>query len=90
MARSRKPRTAQSNASRQAAYRKRHLQAVDGQGARLNMVVTISARAQLTRLAAHYGVTQRDCLARLLADAERKAVKGLGAAAERDYYLVTQ
>ena len=66
-----------TNAERQAAYRKRHVQDVDGQGERLNMVVPIQTKAQLSRLTKHYGVTQRELLARVLAEAESKVVDGL-------------
>lgn len=86
MAKLRKPTSAQSNAARQAAYRQRHLHDVDGQGERINMVVTVQAKAQLERLARHYGVTQRDALARVLAEAERKVVDGLNRGGEEVYY----
>jgi hypothetical protein len=78
------------NAARQAAYRKRHLKDVDGQGERINMVESVQAKAKLTRLAIHYGVTQREMLARVLADAESMVVRGLGRVAEKAYYNVTQ
>lgn len=86
MTKSRKQALSRSNAQRQAAYRQRHLQDVDGQGARVNMVVTVQAKAQLERLARHYGVTQRELLARVLADAERKVVNGLSRTDEKAYY----
>lgn len=86
MAKLRKPTSAQSNAARQAAYRQRHLHDVDGQGERINMVVTVQAKAQLERLARHYGVTQRELLARVLADAERKVVDELSRGDEKAYY----
>ncbi len=86
MTKRRKPTSAQSNAARQAAYRQRHLHDVDGQGERINIVVTVQAKAQLKRLARHYGVTQRDLLARVLADAERIVVDGLGRGEEKSYY----
>ena len=86
MAKRRKPASSTSNAERQAAYQQRHLRAVEGQGARINMVVTVQAKAQLERLARHYGVTQRELLARVLADVERKVVDGLGRGYERAYY----
>lgn len=79
-----------TNAERQAAYRKRHLLDVDGQGERLNMVVPITTKAQLTRLTRHFGVTQRELMARVLAEAESKVVDGLGRAAEKAYYDGTQ
>lgn len=83
-------RNAMTNAERQAAYRKRHLQDVDGQGERLNMVVSVQAKAQLTRLARHFGVTQREMLARVLAESESKVVDGLSRAGEKAYYDGTQ
>ena len=90
MAKPRKPTSAQSNAERQAAYRQRHLNDVEGQGERINMVVTVQAKAQLERLARHYGVTKRELLVRVLAEAERKLVDRLGRAAEKSYYDDTQ
>ena len=90
MARRRKPTSAQSNAARQAAYRQRHLHDVDGQGERINMVVSAQAKAQLERLSRHYGVTQREVLARVLAEAERKVVDGLSRGDERAYYRSTE
>ncbi len=86
MAKRGKPTSSQSNAARQAAYRQRHLYDVDGQGERINMVVTVQAKVQLERLARHYGVTRREVLARVLADAERKVVDGLSRGDERSYY----
>ncbi len=51
-----------TSAERQAAYRQRHLQDVDGHGERLNMVISVQAKAQLKRLARHAGITQRSML----------------------------
>ena len=79
-----------TNAERQAAYRKRHLQDIDGQGERLNMVVPITTKAQLTRLARHFGITQRELLARVLGETESKVVDGLSRAAEKTYFDGTQ
>lgn len=90
MVKRRKPTSAQSNSERQAAYRQRHLHDVEGQGERINMVVTVQAKAQLERLARHYGVTQREVLARVLADAERKVVDRLNRGDERAYYRTTE
>ncbi len=89
MAKRRKPTSAQSNAERQAAYRQRHLNDVDGQGERINMVVTVQAKAQLERLARHYNVAQRELLIRVLAEAERKVVDKLNRAEENVYYRST-
>lgn len=46
---------AQSNAERQRAYRQRHLKDIEGGGERLNTVVSVSAKAQLARLAQYHG-----------------------------------
>jgi hypothetical protein len=86
MAKRRKPTSSQSNAARQAAYRQRHLHDVDGQGERINIVVTVQAKGQLERLARHYGVTQREILIRVLAEAERSVVDRLNRPQESVYY----
>ncbi len=71
---------------RQAAYRQRHLYDVDGKGERINMVVTVHAKAQLERLARHYNVAQRVLLIRVLAEADRKIVDKLNRVEENVYY----
>jgi len=48
-----------SNAERQAAYRARHFMAVDGGLERLSLAVSVTAKAQLERLAFCYAVTGR-------------------------------
>ena len=79
---------ATSNAERQAAYRAKHLKSVDGQGERLNLVVGISAKRALERLASCYGVTQRAMIEKLLRDAERQAANAAAAVSGGDagYY----
>jgi len=74
-----------ANAARQRAYRERKLHAVDGDGMRLNMIVPIATAFRLKRLAHHYGVTQIEALERALADAERKAQKGMPASEQAAY-----
>lgn len=74
---------AQSNAERQAAYRKRQQ---DGEGERLNMVISPTAGAALKRLAAHHGATQRRVLEVLLAEAEAVLLSTLSPAEQSDYY----
>ncbi len=68
---------AMSNAERQRAYRERQLQDVEGGGERLNTILSVQAKAQLERLARHYGCTQRAVLERLLSEAEAAAVVAL-------------
>jgi hypothetical protein len=75
-----------TNAERQAAYRRRHLKEMNGMLERLNMMLSLHAKRQLERLAAGYGVTQRELLERLLAEAERAALDTLPANAQDDYY----
>jgi hypothetical protein len=75
-----------SNAQRQAAYRQRHLKAVDAGLERVNLLVSVHAKQQLERLTACYGVTQRTMLERLLADAERACLDALPADQQSAYY----
>ena len=74
---------AERNAAYQATYRRRHLQDVDATGERLNMVIGISAKRALERLARHYAVSQRVMLEQLLTGAEKDVADGL----EHDAYL---
>ncbi len=74
------------NARRQAAYRARHFQSIDGELERLNLALSVSAKAQLLRLAKHYGVTLRETIERLAADAEGEAVERMPAAEQRRYF----
>ena len=68
---------AQSNAERQRAYRQRHLKDIEGGGERLNTVVSVSAKAQLARLAQYHGTSQRETLERLIGAAEAGIVRQL-------------
>jgi hypothetical protein len=74
-----------SNAERQAAYRARHFEDVDGGLERLSLAVSISAKAQLQRLASCYGVTQRHVIETLLAQAERRLLESLPAESQGPY-----
>lgn len=76
-----------TNAERQAAYRRRHLAAVDGQGERINIVVHDQAALRLKRLAAHYGVTQKAMLETLLADAEHALTATMTDADFKAYHI---
>jgi hypothetical protein len=75
-----------TNAQRQAAYRVRHLKDADGLGERLNMVVSVDAKNQLQRLASCYGVTQRQLIERVLADAQREVLNKLDSERANAYY----
>ena len=66
---------AQTTAERQATYRARHLHDEGGTGERLNVVINLHAKRALERLAGCYGVTQLAMLERIIAAAEREALK---------------
>lgn len=53
-------------------------------------VVTVQAKAQLARLARHYGVTQRELIERVLAEVKWSVVDGLGREEERAYFNATE
>jgi hypothetical protein len=75
-----------SNAQRQADYRQRHLKDENSGLERVNALVTVHAKRQLERLADCYGVTQRACLERILADAERACLDALPTEAHGAYF----
>lgn len=66
----------------------RHLIDEDGTGEGLNVVINIHAKQVLERLAACYGVTQREAIERLVLHAERAALDRVAAlpAGHADYY----
>jgi hypothetical protein len=80
-----------TNAEKQARYRERHLGA-DGEKARMQLVVSAPARAQLDRLARHYGYSVTKMIEELAANAERYIVERLDPEARKNYYdgVVTQ
>jgi hypothetical protein len=74
-----------SGAQRQAEYRQRHLRDETSTLERLNLLVPVSAKRQLKRLAYCYGVTQRGMLEKLLAEVERAMLDSLSAEEQSDY-----
>jgi hypothetical protein len=80
-----------SGSQRQATSRQRHL--VDPKSldaARLNMVVSISAKRALERLAGRYGVTQRGIVERLIFTAETAETERMSVADQKRYYATRQ
>jgi hypothetical protein len=75
-----------SNAERQAAYRARHFKAVEGERERLNLAVSVPAKAQLERLATCYAVTQREVIESLLEQGERRLLDSLPANEHGRYF----
>ncbi|WP_190275874.1 transcriptional regulator [Thiorhodovibrio frisius] len=66
-----------TNAERQRRYRERHLKDVDAQGERIALVVTVPAKAALTRLASWHGTTQRQALERALIESQARIINTL-------------
>ncbi len=75
-----------SNAERQAEYRRKHLHDPEGKLERINALVSLQAKRQLERLASYYGVTKREVLESLLAQAESTALDALPADQHGAYY----
>lgn len=74
-----------TNAEKQRAYRERHL-GVHGEKARVQLFLSISARAQLGRLARHKGCTVTALIEELVASAERRVTAKLSGKALKAYY----
>lgn len=74
-----------STAERQKRYRERHL---GGEGAKecLQLFISISARAQLGRLARHHGYTVTKMVEVLAAQAEMALADTLTSARQKDYF----
>ena len=77
---------AKSNAERQRAYRERHLNSLDGEGERLNTIISLVSKRALERLAACYGVTQREALERAIDEAQNRLLSGLSSEQQTAYY----
>ncbi len=75
-----------NNAERQRQYRQRHLQDAEGQGERLNMIISFHAKWALARMAAHRNITQKALLEQLLLDAESQLVSNLSPRKQSRYY----
>jgi len=77
---------AKSNAERQAAYREKHLKHENGTKERLNMLVSIQAKAKLERIAICYGVTRAEVVERLLIQEEDSILEKMSTTESREYY----
>ena len=80
---------AQTNAQRQAAYRKRHSNVNDpeNQLVRINTMVSTTAKAKLSAMAKHYGVTEWKMLENIISDAENGLRKSLPVQQLREYQM---
>ena len=79
-------------AERQKAYRARRLEAGDNGERRLNTWISTGAALALSRLAARYGVTQREMLERLVVEEDQKILETLDSDSPEwaMYFVVTQ
>jgi predicted DNA-binding ribbon-helix-helix protein len=74
-----------SNTEKQARYRKRHL-GVDGEKARVGLILDASTRAQMGRLARHRGYTITALIEELVESAERRVTTRLTGKARKRYF----
>jgi hypothetical protein len=74
---------AKTNAERQAKYKRKQ---GTGECARLDMMVSLSTKMKLGRLASCCGVSQKEYLEILLKDEERKVLKKLKDSEADDYF----
>jgi len=74
-----------SNAEKQARYRERHL-GRHGEKARVQLFLSIGARAQLGRLARRKGYTVTALIEELAASAERRVTSQLSGKGLKVYY----
>jgi hypothetical protein len=65
-----------TSAEKQQRYRERHL-GIHGTKERIQLFISVQARAQLGRLAGHYGYTVTKVIEDLAADAERAVLNRL-------------
>jgi len=79
-------------AERQKAYRARRREAGDNGERRLNTWISTGAALALKRLAARYGVTQREMLERLVVEEDQKILETLDSDSPEwaMYFVVTQ
>ncbi len=74
-----------TNAQIQAAYRARHCKD-EGTAKRLDLVIDSASLTAVKRMAAHYRVTQRTMLQRLIDDAQVALLNTLDGSQQDDYY----
>ncbi|MDP2433805.1 MAG: RepB family protein [Gallionella sp.] len=74
---------AMTNAEKQAAYRVRKIK--EGDGERLQAVISLHAKRALERLSKHQGITQAAMLERLILDEQRRVTASMDADQHRVY-----
>jgi len=66
---------AMTNAEKQASYRQRRIK--EGDGERLQAVISLQAKRGLERLARHAGLSQAAMLERLILDEQQRVTAGM-------------
>ena len=74
---------AMSNAEKQASYRKQKIQ--EGEGSRLQSVISLHAKLAIQRLAQHYGITQAALIERLVMEEQKRVTDTMDGDAYRKY-----
>jgi hypothetical protein len=77
---------AKTNAENQAAYKNRHLKDVSGTSERLDVLINVSAKIALKRLAKHYRVSQRAMLETIIADKQAALTANLSSEQQTAFY----
>lgn len=72
---------AMTNAEKQASYRQRKIK--EGDGERLQAVISLHAKLAIERLARHYGITQAAMIERLAMDEQKRVTDTLKSDAYR-------
>ncbi len=75
-----------TNAERQRNYRERHLKAENGTASRINTLVDDKAKLALERIAAYYGVTQREALEQVIGEHQAQILAGLDGIGQGRYF----
>jgi hypothetical protein len=76
---------AMTNAEKQRAYRERHL-GVDGEKARVQLILSAGTKEQLARLARHNGYSLAALVEELATKAEQRTVNRMTPREQRDYF----
>jgi len=74
---------AMTNAEKQANYRKRKIK--EGEGERLQAIISLHAKLAIQRLAKHYGITQAALIERLVMNEQKRVTDTLEGDAYRVY-----
>lgn len=75
-----------SNAERQRRYRDRHLNGIEGECQRVNLIASIEAKTALERLAHFHSITQRQALERALHEAQSRILDRLSGDQANRFY----